>query len=212
MPFVFILFMYLFGSSFVFCFLFLCCFFVIYFSFVKWCIERHTSCYNLQLLCCLSCHDYEIAVARATIATALEMHELYYFLWQFSLLGHTWSHNNDVTMSAMASQIAGVSIVCSSVCSGVDQRKHQSSASVDFVRGIHRWPLNSPHTRPVTRKMLPFDDVIMSCEENSPYSWWGAMNMLIRDEIVVEINGNATQRRHDANITSLLCQKDVVLT
>ena len=27
--------------------------------------------------------------------------------------------------------------------SGADQRKHQSSASLAFVRGIHRWPVNS---------------------------------------------------------------------
>ena len=40
-------------------------------------------------------------------------------------------------------------------------KKLQSSASMDFVRGIHRWPVNSPHKRPVTRKMFPFDDVIM---------------------------------------------------
>ena len=45
--------------------------------------------------------------------------------------------------------------------SGADQRKHQSSASLAFVRGIHRWPVNSPHKGPVTRKMFPFDDVIM---------------------------------------------------
>ena len=44
---------------------------------------------------------------------------------------------------------------------GADQRKHQSSASPAFVRGIHRWSVNSPHKRPVTRKMFPFDDVIM---------------------------------------------------
>ena len=44
-------------------------------------------------------------------------------------------------MGAMASQIAGVSIVCSAVCSGADQRKHQSSASLVFVRGIHGWPV-----------------------------------------------------------------------
>ena len=30
-----------------------------------------------------------------------------------------------------------------------------------FVRGIHRRPVNSPHKWPVTRKMVPFDDVIM---------------------------------------------------
>ena len=42
-----------------------------------------------------------------------------------------------------------------------DQRKHQSSASLAFVRGIHRWPVNSRHKWPVTRKMFPFDDVII---------------------------------------------------
>ena len=66
----------------------------------------------------------------------------------------------DVIMSAMASQITGVSMVCSTVCSGADQRIHQSSASLAFVRGIHRWPETFPHKLPVTRKMFPFDDVI----------------------------------------------------
>ena len=64
-------------------------------------------------------------------------------------------------MSAMASQITGVTIVCSTVCSSADQRKHQSSASLAFVRGIHRSPVNSPHKGPVMRKMFPFNDVIM---------------------------------------------------
>ena len=71
------------------------------------------------------------------------------------------SHYNDVIMSAVASQITSVSIVCSIVASGADQRKHQSSASLAFVRGIHRSPVISPHKRPATRKMFPFDDVIM---------------------------------------------------
>ena len=53
----------------------------------------------------------------------------------------------------------------STVYSGADQRKLQSSASLAFVRGIHRWPVNSPHKRPVTRKMFPFDDVIMCCQK-----------------------------------------------
>ena len=70
-------------------------------------------------------------------------------------------HYCDVIMGAIASQITGVSIVFSTVCSGADQRKHQSSASLVFVRGIHRGPVNSPHKGPVTRKMFPFDDVIM---------------------------------------------------
>ena len=72
----------------------------------------------------------------------------------------SFAHYNDVIMSAMASQITSITIVYS-VYSGSDQRKHQSSASLAFVRGIHRWPVNSPHKRPVTRKMFLFDDVIM---------------------------------------------------
>ena len=65
-------------------------------------------------------------------------------------------------MSTMASQITILTIVYSTVYSGADQSKHQSSASLAFVWGIHRGPFNSPHKWPVTRKMLPFDDVIMS--------------------------------------------------
>ena len=63
-------------------------------------------------------------------------------------------------MDAMASQITSLTIVYSTVYSGADQRKHQSSPSLAFVWGIHRWPVNSPHKWPVTRKMFPFDDVI----------------------------------------------------
>ena len=64
-------------------------------------------------------------------------------------------------MSVMAAQINGVSIVCSSVCSSADQRKHRSSVSLAFVRGTHRWPVVSPHNGPVTRKMFSFDDDIV---------------------------------------------------
>ena len=70
-------------------------------------------------------------------------------------------HYNDVIMSAMASQLTSLTIVYSIVYSGADQIKHQSSASLAFVRGIHRWPVNSLHKGPLTRKMFPFDDVIM---------------------------------------------------
>ena len=65
-------------------------------------------------------------------------------------------------MSSMVSQITNVSSVYSNTCSGADQRKHQHSASLAFVRGIHRGPVNSPHKGPVTRKMFPFDYVIMT--------------------------------------------------
>ena len=71
-------------------------------------------------------------------------------------------HYDDVIMTMLASQITSLPVVCSIVYSDVNQRKHQSSASLAFVREIHRGPVNFPHKWPVTRKMFPFDDVIMS--------------------------------------------------
>ena len=71
-------------------------------------------------------------------------------------------HYSGIIMSSMASQITSLTIVYSTIYSGADQRKHQSSGSVAFVRGIHWWPVNSPHKWPVTRKMFPFDEVIMT--------------------------------------------------
>ena len=75
---------------------------------------------------------------------------------------HGWdnsdcTHFRDVIMGTMASEITSLAIVYS----GAYQRKHQSSVSRAFVWGIHRGPVNSPHKWPVTRKMFPFDDVIM---------------------------------------------------
>ena len=62
-------------------------------------------------------------------------------------------------MSEVTSQITSVSIVYSAVCSDADQIKHQTSASLAIVSGIRR--VDSPYKGPVTRKMFPFDDVIM---------------------------------------------------
>ena len=70
-------------------------------------------------------------------------------------------HYIDAIMGAIASQITSLTIVYSTVYSDADQRKHQSSASLAFVRGIYRGPVSSPHKWSVTRKMFPFDDVIM---------------------------------------------------
>ena len=84
--------------------------------------------------------------------------------WLIPLTGGQWwgalmLHYCDVIMGAIASQITGLAIVYSTVYSDADQ--HQSSASLAFVQGIHRGPVNSPHKWPVTRKMFTFDDVIM---------------------------------------------------
>ena len=80
-------------------------------------------------------------------------------------------------MNTMASLITSLTIVYSTVYSGTDEREHQSSALLAFVRGIHRWPVNSPHKGQVTRKMFPFDDVIMvrchsCCRSRSCWCWW----------------------------------------
>ena len=64
-------------------------------------------------------------------------------------------------MTTMTSQITSLTVVYSIVYSDADQRKHQSSASLAFVRGIHQSPVNSPHKGLVSRKMFPFHDVIM---------------------------------------------------
>ena len=74
-------------------------------------------------------------------------------------------------MGSIASQITSLTIVYSTVYSDADQKKNQSCASLAFVRGIHRGPVNSPHKCPVTRKMFPFDDVIMFIEYFSQI-WW----------------------------------------
>ena len=89
----------------------------------------------------------------------LDRHSKDKFLYVFD--HHTSCHYNDVIMGAIASQITGLTIVYSIVDSDADQRKYQSSASLAFVRGIHRGPVNSSHKWPVTRKMFPFGDVIM---------------------------------------------------
>ena len=69
-------------------------------------------------------------------------------------------------MRAIASQITSLTIVYSTVYSGADQRKHQSSASLAFVGGILRGPVNSPQKGPVTRKVFPFGDVILDDNNN----------------------------------------------
>ena len=73
------------------------------------------------------------------------------------------SHCIDVIMSAMASQMTSLALVYL-IVSGAEQRKLQSPASLAFVWGIHRWPVNFPHNRPVTRKMF---DVIMVTVDRS---------------------------------------------
>ena len=70
-------------------------------------------------------------------------------------------------MGVIASQISSLTIVFSTVYLDRDQRKHLSSASLAFVRGIHRGPVNSPHKWPVRRKMFH----LMASSWNSTFIW-----------------------------------------
>ena len=82
--------------------------------------------------------------------------------YDWSIPGGMTLNISDVAMGHMTSQITGISTVCSTMRSGAYQTKYQSSKSPFFVRGIHRWPVNSPHKGPVKRKIFPFDNVIMT--------------------------------------------------
>ena len=100
---------------------------------------------------------------------------------------HIW-HHSYVIMSAMASQITSLTIVYSIADWGADQRKHQSSASLAFVRGIHRWPVNSPHKEPVTRKLFPFDDVNMIVMKNSGFDKYSYDKSCLTHVMLVKCN------------------------
>ena len=104
--------------------------------------------FNSKLNCCFCW--------RVCVLTSWGIMEVY------SKIINSRLHYCDVIMDVRASLITSRAIVYSTGYSGADQRKHQSSASLAFVRGVHRSPVNSPHNEPVTRKMFPSDDVIMA--------------------------------------------------
>ena len=104
-------------------------------------------------------------------------------------------------MSAMASQITSVPIVCSSVGSDGDQRKHQSSASLAFVWGMIWWPVNCPHKGTVTWKMFPFHDVIMQ-KVPANYWWWHSITKTIPRKYSWIYPGIVAYWHHIVNIGS----------
>ena len=112
-------------------------------------------------------------------------------------------------VGANAFNFTGDPIVCSTDGGGADQRKHQSSVSLAFVRGIHRWPVDSPNKGPVTRKMLPYYD-IMLCHKwrrrGHHHARWllvfNAMNMNINIYSIEAIESRTMQR---------LCNMEVFL-
>ena len=97
----------------------------------------------------------------------------------YELICLLWDHYDDIIMGVIASQITSLAIVYSAVYSDADQRKHQSSASLAFVRGIHQGPVNSPHKWPVAQKMFPFDGVIMSPRIQGPVATYRLTSIAI---------------------------------
>ena len=107
-------------------------------------------------------HNKPLASVRTRLGPRSKMALFAIWVMRPEHFGRTRCHYNDVIMSAVVSQITSLPIVYSTVYSGTDERKHQTCASLAFVRGIHRWPDNSPHKGPVMRrKMFPFDGVTM---------------------------------------------------
>ena len=102
-----------------------------------------------------------IIMLRAILTTLTSITSQRYVRWSL----------HDVIMSSLAFQITSLTIVYSPVNSDTDPRKHQSSSSLTFVRGIHRWPVNFPRKGPVTRKMFSFCDVIMITKEVTKFPY-----------------------------------------
>ena len=137
------------------------------------------------------------------------------YTWKLQNIGYEACHYGDVLIGAMASQMNRLTIVYSIFFPGADQRKHQCSTSLAFVRGIHRWSVNSPHKGLLTRKMFPFDDVIMVRSIKShyqavalggfiylPQSWaiiltaldqtWATIQKIFRNKLTLRLQGRIT--------------------
>ena len=104
-------------------------------------------------------------------------------------------------MGTMASKITSFMNVYSIVYSSANQTKQQSSASLAFVGGIHRFTVNSPKKEPVTRKISLFDDVIMRVV------WDSNIRLLANSEYVLRrapLNDNAKLISENGKIDSLV--------
>ena len=99
----------------------------------------------------------------------------------------TDNHYNDIIMSAMASHITGVSIVYWTVFQAQIKENIKSFASLIFVRGIHRWSVNSPQNGLVTQKMFPFDNVIMNSTLEQLMAWCRQVTKPLLEPMLTQI-------------------------
>ena len=104
-------------------------------------------------------------------------------------LGGT-AHDNDVIMSAMASQISSLTIIYSTVYSGTDQRKLQSSASLAFVRGIHRWPVNP--VIPLKNTLLPIHYIYLGISFYNIVNYSYILLISVQN-IIIKVPGSGDQ-------------------
>ena len=144
---------------------------------------------------------------------------IWYFnslIWQQQTTDRSLYHYNGVIMGILASQITSLKIVYSIVYSGgTDQRKHHSFASLVFVPGIHRWPVNSPHKWQVTLKKFPLDDIIMCCLLGFTCSAFDLKKRkIMRHRIYLirwTINGDQENSRNCGSDTDLTCKILLIL-
>ena len=101
-------------------------------------------------------HEFELYYTFLEISFLLysvEMINRWLFRWNiFEIPRKISIHYSDVLMTAITSHITGVSTVCSTVCPGADQRKHQSFTPPASVGEVHQSPVDCPNKWPVTRK------------------------------------------------------------
>ena len=145
---------------------------------VYWWRHKAITWTNVDLSCVRSCDNHLRAISLGIHQAQITEFRIidHYQKCHSNLLGQwgksSWPdliYYSDVILSMMATEITGVLIVCSTVYSGTNQRKHQSfnqrkhqsSASLAFVMGIHQWPMDYPQKGPIMWQMFPFDDVSM---------------------------------------------------
>ena len=183
--------------------------------------QQRGKCFHLMTSSCLNATTRLISFILDHISQAIfhrnlnSIENVFLIFSKVSIMKfHTWHvHYNDVIMGVIASQITSLTIAYSTDYSGA--YKHQSSASLAFVRGIHRGPVNSPHKWSVTRKMSPFDDVIMMYKDAMRWSiinsahfygiWICGLNFLVKWAHSYQIcelpwtNGNPIYSANDFN-------------
>ena len=125
-------------------------------------------------------------------------------------------------MSAVVSQITGITTVLSTVCSGVHQRKHQNYASLAFVRGIHLESVDSPHKEPVTGELFLFDDVIMIMRTKLSHLATSLQQLLAvglpqatsktryHDNLTLDIHTKASAKREWAEMSSSIAPHPLI--